>query len=247
MLTEQRHALILKMLEEKKSITVTEVKDMLGISESTVRRDIIALDKAGRLTKVFGGAVAVNYATFVSKEASMVEKQEINREEKERIARYAASLIGNGEFIYLDAGTTTGFIVDYMDDPTVTVVTNAPEHAGKLARKGIKVFVVGGEMKATTDAIIGSSAVKDLMNYHFTKGFFGTNGITKSAGFTTPDVNEAAVKSMAMEQCKKCYMTADASKFDLISSVSFSTFYGAEILTDRLVEGYEDVKNITVV
>ena len=177
----------------------------------------------------------------------MIEKQEMNRTEKERIAKYAVSLIKSGEFIYLDAGTTTGFMVDYLNDPSVTVVTNATEHARRLARKGMKVFLIGGEMKSTTDAVIGSAAVKALMSYHFTKGFFGTNGITKATGFTTPDVSEAAVKSMAMEQCQKCYVAADVSKFDVISSVSFSTFGGADILTDQVVEGYENLKNITVV
>ena len=61
MLTEQRHEIILRLLEEKKSITVTELKELLDASESTVRRDITALDKAGKLTKVFGGAVALNH------------------------------------------------------------------------------------------------------------------------------------------------------------------------------------------
>ena len=64
MLTEQRYELILRLLEDKKSITVAEVRDLLRTSESTVRRDITALDKAGKLTKVFGGAVAKNYQTF---------------------------------------------------------------------------------------------------------------------------------------------------------------------------------------
>ena len=61
MLTEQRFDIILKLLEEKKSVTVTELREFLDASESTVRRDITALDKAGKLTKVFGGAVAVSY------------------------------------------------------------------------------------------------------------------------------------------------------------------------------------------
>ncbi|MDO4311514.1 MAG: DeoR/GlpR family DNA-binding transcription regulator [Eubacteriales bacterium] len=239
MLTEQRHELILKLLEEKKSITVTEVRDLLRTSESTVRRDITALDKAGKLTKVFGGAVANNYATFTPQEPTVDQKMDVNREEKRRIAKYAASLIEPGDFVYLDAGTTTAYMLDYLTDPGVTYVTNAVTHAKRLVKKGIKVILLGGELKASTEAVIGSQAVKILMNYHFTKGFFGTNGITKKTGFTTPDISEAAVKSMAMEQCRQCYVVADSSKFDKISSVSFSTLYGGIILTDRIAQGYE--------
>ena len=93
MLTEQRHEIILNLLSEKGSITVTELKDILNTSESTIRRDIITLDKEGRLTKVFGGAIALHPAQIVNKELSMVQKQELQTTEKQAIARYAASLI----------------------------------------------------------------------------------------------------------------------------------------------------------
>ena len=107
MLTEQRFDIILKLLEEKKSVTVTELRELLDASESTVRRDITALDKAGKLTKVFGGAVALNHKV-TAYEPTVAQKSELNKEEKQKIAKYAASLITPDDFVYLDAGTTTG-------------------------------------------------------------------------------------------------------------------------------------------
>ena len=107
MLTEQRHEIILRLLEKKKSITVTELKEFLDASESTVRRDITALDKAGKLTKVFGGAVALNHKV-TAYEPTVAQKSELNKEEKKKIAKYAASLILPDDFVYLDAGTTAG-------------------------------------------------------------------------------------------------------------------------------------------
>ena len=107
MLTEQRFDIILKLLEERKSITVTELRELLDASESTVRRDITALDKAGKLTKVFGGAVALNHKV-TAYEPTVAQKSELNKEEKKKIAKYAASLITSDDFVYLDAGTTTG-------------------------------------------------------------------------------------------------------------------------------------------
>ena len=247
MLTEERFKLILSMLDQKKSITVTEIRNELGISESTARRDITALDKAGKLTKVFGGAVAKNFSTYTVHERTVEQRLDMNREEKQRIARYAASLIEPNDFVYLDAGTTTANMIDYLNDNSITIVTNAVDDARRLGKKGMKVILLGGELKASTEAVIGSQAMKMLLGYHFTKGFFGTNGITRNTGFTTPDLNEAAVKSTAMEQCKSCYVVSDSSKFDKISSVTFSTFYDVEILTDKLVEGYEEQANITIV
>ena len=101
MLTEQRYELILRLLEDKKSITVAEVRDLLRTSESTVRRDITALDKAGKLTKVFGGAVAKNYQTFTPAEPTVAQKQDVNLEEKRRVAKYAASLIEPMVILYI--------------------------------------------------------------------------------------------------------------------------------------------------
>lgn len=107
MLTERRQEEIVRLVYERGSITVAELKEMLGTSESTIRRDIIALDKDGRLTKVFGGAIALHQAQIVNKELSMVQKQELQTVEKQAIAKYAASLIEPDDCVYLDAGTTT--------------------------------------------------------------------------------------------------------------------------------------------
>lgn len=243
MLTKQRYDLILKLLEEQKSITVAEVKELLNTSESTVRRDIVALDKAGRLTKVFGGAVALEHAV-TPYEPTVAQKKDVNVEQKRRVAEFAASLIEDGEFIYLDAGTTTGYLIERLAGRSVTVLTNAVAHAKQLAELGVKVYLVGGELKGSTEAVIGSQAVEMLQSYHFTKGFFGANGITQKTGFTTPDAHEAQVKKAAMRQCRECFVLADASKFDCISSVTFAGFSAAKVITDTVRDGYQDCENI---
>lgn len=246
MLSEQRYDVILKLLQEKQSITVAEVKELLHTSESTVRRDITALHNVGKLIKVFGGAVAAdkNYTSF---EPTVAQKAEINKEQKQQVARYAATLIEPDDFIYLDAGTTTGEMLDYILERNVCFVTNAVTHAQRLAARGIRVILVGGELKSPTEAVVGSQAVEMLRQYHFTKGFFGTNGISKKAGFTTPDANEALMKKVAMEQCKIRYVLGDHSKFGEIRSVTFAPFSLANIVTDKKPEGYEECQNITEV
>ena len=126
MLTQQRHEIILELLREKGSITVTEVKDLLDTSESTVRRDITALDKEGKLEKVFGGAVELKErVTAYEYEYSVAEKMGLKLEEKDRIAKYAAGLIQDEDFVYLDAGTTTGDILKFLKVTRAVFVTNA--------------------------------------------------------------------------------------------------------------------------
>jgi len=235
MLTEQRHKLLLELVNKKKSITVTEAKEVLNVSESTIRRDIIALHNAGKLTKVFGGAIALE-ETVITEEPSVDQRVEKNKDEKSIIAEYAASLVEQGDFVYIDAGTTTGYMLGYLNNSKSVFVTNAVTHAKKLALQGNKVILIEGGYAAAS-----------LKKFHFTKGFFGTNGLTKKAGFTTPDTSEALVKNKAMEQCKECYVLVDQSKFDKISPVTFQQFGRATIITERKPEGYMECENIIVV
>ena len=79
MLTEQRHEIILNLLSEKRSITVTELKELLNTSESTIRRDLNTLDEQGKLTKVFGGAVEKNNGVSTT-ELSFSQKDKLNNE-----------------------------------------------------------------------------------------------------------------------------------------------------------------------
>ena len=201
------------------------------------------LDKEGKLEKVFGGAVELK-ERVTAYEYSVAEKMGLKLEEKDRIAKYAAGLIQDEDFVYIDAGTTTGDILKFLKVTRAVFVTNAVVHAQTLAGRGFKVLLVGGELKSTTEAVIGNQAMNTIRGYHFTKGFFGTNGLTRKSGCTTPDANEAAVKAAAMEQCRECYVLCDSSKFDNISSVTFADFYRSTIITDRIPSGYEDCANI---
>ena len=243
MLTEKRHEIILNMLQEKRSITVAEIKEKLGISESTIRRDLNALDQERKLTKVFGGAVALEAASFV-RELSVPQKLKVNEQEKRCIARQAVSLIKPHDFVYLDAGTTTGYMLEYPMERDVTFVTNAVEHARRLAVDGYRVILVGGELRGTTEAVVGSQAILTIQEYHFTIGFFGTNGISLHYGCSTPDNSEALVKKTALRQCGKAYILADSAKFDEVSCVSFAGYHDVQIISECIPKGYEKSGNI---
>ena len=247
MLSEQRQRMILQILEEKKSVTVAELTQLLDSSFSTIRRDITILDQAGKLVKVFGGAVvAEKENVYLSAEPTVAQKSEVNQEEKRRIARYAASLIRPHDFVYIDAGTTTGYMLDCIEEANATYVTNAVAHAQRLAARGMQVILVGGSLKHSTEAVIGTTAVLMLKEYHFSVGFFGANGISRKAGFTTPDANEALVKKTALEQCKKAYILCDHSKFHVVSSVTFAPITTGTILTDERMEEYREAAEIVL-
>ena len=203
-----------------------------------------ALDANGQLVKVHGGAILKNtvYSTI---DDEVVHRKEQNREAKDKIARYAAGLITAEDFVYIDAGTTTERMIDYIANRQAVFVTNAIGHAKKLAEHGCKVYILGGEFKAVTEAIVGEEAVFTLDKYNFTKGFWGANGVSLQKGFSTPELKEAMVKRKSMENCRDCYILADESKFSQISSVTFAPFEKATVITTELKqEIYKDCSNI---
>ena len=246
MLTEQRHEIILNLLSEKGSITVTELKEVLNTSESTIRRDLNTLDEQGRLTKVFGGAVEKNNGISTT-ELSVSQKAVFNTEEKKKIAMYAARLVAPNDFVYIDAGTTTEYLIDYLEEKNATYITNAVTRARKLAIAGFKVILIGGELKGITEAVVGNQAILTIDRMNFNKGFFGTNGITEKSGFTTPDINEALVKETAFAHCHFKYILADSSKFGETSAVTFGNIKDATIITDKKNGSFAKLPNIITV
>lgn len=234
MLTEERHSIILDTVNKNRNVELGELCEMLNTSESTVRRDLGLLDKKGLLVKVRGGAIAVTDESFTAVEPNVEEKAGLFAAEKEAIARYAASLIEDGDFVYIDAGTTTEKMIEYIPSKSVTFVTNAFINAKKLAQRGFKVIILAGEVKASTEAIVGSEAAIALMNYNFTKCFMGVNGISIKGGLSTPDKNEASVKTMAVSRSKEVFILGDHSKFGKIFSVKFSELNRGKIITDKV-------------
>lgn len=234
MLAEERYSIILEMVRENKSVKLFELCELLGISESTVRRDLSTLDERGLVKKVHGGAISIDDCSFNSVEQDMEAKSKIFTEEKIAIARYASSLIDDGDFVFIDAGTTTERMIEFLPNKDVTFVTNAFVHAKKLAYRGFKVYLPAGEIKLTTEAIVGAECVSSLQGYSFTKSFIGANGISLSGGITTPDRNEASVKAAAIQNSQKVYVLADHSKFGKITAVTLAQFNKVKIITDEL-------------
>ena len=230
MLTQERFEEIVRIVTRDGAATVPELARLLETSESTIRRDLVQLDSLGKVRKVHGGATAVREAEPVQ-ERNMQEKYSRNIEDKRTIAAYAATLVRPNDFIFLDAGSTTEQLATYLTEKNAVYVTNGITLAQKLAQRGLITLLLAGRVKATTDAVIGTEAVASLQHYHFSKGFFGTNGITVEEGFTTPDIEEAMNKRVAMEHCRKCYVLADASKFEALSNVSFGPLSKGVIIT----------------
>ncbi len=241
MLNQERKNRILQIVQEQGAASVSELTKILGASESTIRRDLIDLSKKGIINKVHGGAT-LNQQQFISMEENVSAKQSEHPDQKKKIAAYCAAQIQGDDFVYIDAGTTTLYMIDFIPDTcTAGFVTNGISHAENLLKKGLNVYVLGGKLKTVTEAIVGLMAARSIHTFNFTKAFLGTNGISLTSGFTTPDSEEAFVKAAAMEKSFVSYILADSSKFGKTSSIQFAPLDAACIVTDQQPEeAYQD-------
>ena len=182
MLTEERLQEIERIVKEKRECFDSGIDGTDGNIRIHSQTDLTLLDKQGRLQKVRGGAMIIG-DVYSTKEDTVLQKKDRNLEEKVEIAKYAASLIEPNDFVYLDAGTTTELMIDYLTEKDITFLTNAVSHARKLSMAGYTTYILGGEFKATTEAIVGDEAIESLQKYNFTKGFWGTNGVHQKLRF----------------------------------------------------------------
>ncbi|RSJ92036.1 DeoR/GlpR family DNA-binding transcription regulator [Streptococcus cristatus] len=229
MLKSKRKQLILEKVMKDKFVSLEYLVKALDTSESTVRRDLDELESERKLRRVHGGAESLH---FLQEEESNQEKSIKNIQEKTRIAQKAASLIQEYDVIFIDAGTTNELLVNELHDPSVTVVTNSIHHATKLVERNIPTVIIGGIVKRSTDASIGGVALNQIGQLNFDKAFIGMNGIDDGF-FTTPDMEEGAVKRAILENAKRTYVLADASKLGQTSFAKVAPISRARLITNQ--------------
>ncbi len=245
MLAEERKAKIVNYINEKSAVTAAELMKEFDASEATIRRDLTELDLKGLITKVHGGAVSAPSQILTDNMVS--ERAELNHDEKVKIAQYAAKLIKDNDYVYLDAGTTTGLMIDFITAKNITIVTNAILHAYKLVNLGFKVYLTGGFLKAETEALVGPSCFDIAEKYNFSIGFFGANGVSHKNGITTPDIEEAKIKELAIAHTRNPYVLSDPSKFHVTAPVRFAQFSDITIITtDSVNANYKKDSNVII-
>jgi DeoR family transcriptional regulator, fructose operon transcriptional repressor len=237
MLTPERHQIILQLLKEKEIVKIQEIMELTNSSESTIRRDLSQLEEQKFLKRIHGGASRLQGKL---QELSMIEKSSKNLQEKRMIAKYAASLVEEGDCIYLDAGSTVFEMIQYLPLKDLVVVTNGFMHLPGLISKRITTYILGGLAKSKTNAIIGRSALESLDLYRFDKCFMGVNGIHPQFGYTTPDQEEAMVKQKAISLSREAFVLADNTKFSEISFAKIADIHEATIITNELPDELEN-------
>ncbi len=243
MLKTERKQLILEELNQHHVVSLEKLVSLLETSESTVRRDLDELEAENKLRRVHGGAELPH---SLQEEETIQEKSVKNLQEKKLLAQKAASLIKEQDVIFIDAGTTTAFLIKELVNKNITVVTNSIHHAVQLVEKQIPTVMVGGGVKMATDACIGGVALNQINQLHFDRAFIGMNGVDDGY-YTTPDMEEGAVKRAILENAKQTYVLVDSSKIGQTSFAKVAPLKRAIVITSQGHELLQAIKEKTEV
>lgn len=215
MYPQQRWNIIDKKLQENNSISVNELAKELDVSVSTIRRDLLEMERKNYLIRTHGGAVSKTKRSF---EPSFTEKELTNLNEKKLIGIKAAKMIEDGETIIIDAGTTNLELAKNITAKGVTVLTNSIDVIYELSTKeNIEVIATGGNLRVRTRALVGNIVEDNLKNFRVDKAFIGVNGITINDGISTPNSVEAYTKMAMIKSANEIIVVADSTKFNTVS------------------------------
>lgn len=211
MIPYERRARILSLLADDTVLFLDDVAEALGVSPSTVRRDVASLAGTGEVVALRGGGL--RRANRVS-ELSSVAKAQINVVAKRAIAAKAVELVDDGDTLYLDSGTTTLQMMPLLKGRRVQVVTSNTQALG-LVPEGVRVSLLGGDYLANIGSVAGSLTERMLADMYFDKAFLGASGCSRAAGVSTFDEREAAKKRLVHERSSHAYVLVDSSKFEV--------------------------------
>ncbi len=226
MLASQRQDRILERVGQYGAARVSELVELLGVSDMTIRRDIEVLAARGLVERVHGGVTAVSGHS--TDEPGFTVKSSLQTEEKRAIARAAVELVEPGAAVAISAGTTTYEVArELRHVPDLTVVTNSIPVAQLLHESGrsdLTVVLTGGT-RTPSDALVGPVAVGSLHTLHVDWLFLGVHGLDVSAGLTTPNMVEAETNRALLATARRCVVVADHTKWGV---VGLSTIAGLD-------------------
>ena len=235
MYATERQGLIERLLADEGRVSVVALARRFEVTTETVRRDLDLLEQAGALRRVHGGAVQNERASTT--EPSLGERTLRRAPAKAAIALRALDALGDGFHgsVFFDAGTTTAAVAAQLaprlTSSRIDVVTHALPLANALAAvPQVSLSVIGGRVRPLTEAAVGADTVRAIASLRPDVAFLGTNGLSAGFGASTPDPDEAAVKTAIVRSARRVVLVADAEKLGRELLVSFAALDDIDVL-----------------
>ena len=214
-MNKEREKLILEIMLKEKRVTVRELSKKLFASEPSVRRDLASLEGQGLIRRIHGGAVLNENGSGETKIPFLIRELE-GSNEKLLIAEKAASLIKDGDVIFLDASSSAFNIIPFLSGKKdLTVITNGIKAINALCEykeSHIKVISTGGSVHTTCLALIGEDAFRTVEQYNADICFFACRGLSREGQLTDISPEEDYVRLKMLEHSKRAYLLCTAEK-----------------------------------
>lgn len=192
------------------TVSLDELVDVFDVSKNTIRRDIKWLVEQGEFKKVYGG-VAVNHSTLLP----FNDRKSRNHNEKRKIAKLASDYVEDGDIIFLDSGTTTLEMLEFIKEKNITIVTNNVDFIVEaMPYDNLNIFSTGGILERKTKSFISYKGLDSFKTYNINKAFMASTGISIANGVTNSSPLESEIKSSAVKKCPQVFLLVDHQKFD---------------------------------
>ena len=206
----ERQAQILEILEQRKSISVTKLAELLYVSQPTVRRDLASLAQQGKVQRTHGGVVLRKASDA---EIPLMFREDQNNAAKKAIAQKAEKLIRDGDVIFMDASSTVSYLIPHLKKfRDLIVITNSPKTSIRLGEQQIKNYCTGGQLLMHSIAYVGSEAEKFIAGINADVFFFSSRGYTEDGLITDSSEQEVAMKKAMLQNADRSYYLCDSSK-----------------------------------
>jgi DeoR/GlpR family transcriptional regulator of sugar metabolism len=234
---KERRALIMRLLEQKDEVLVSELSRDTGISEVTIRKDLTILQNRNLLVRTRGGAMRKPVENQ-NEDTAIAKKRMFNFKEKERIGEEAVKLIKDGDHIMLDSGTTTMEVARHLGKfQHLHILTNAINIATELmSYHRFDVVLLGGNVRSKSLSTVGPLAITVLRNFRKYKLFLGVDSFSIENGISTPSLEEALINQIMIQQADKVIAVFDSSKFNKRSFAHIADINELDcIITDNAI------------
>lgn len=217
MFSEERRSKILNLLELRGSISVNDLADRFQSSRETIRRDLADLERQGFIKRTHGGAIFGGVSFGSAPESPIGEREILQKEEKTAICRAAASLLRDGDTIFVDNSSTMNYLPGFIPpDMSLTIVTNSINfllEASRVQRHNWLMICLGGIFKAGNLSVHGADTLKCAEPYYPSKAFFSCAGISPLNRVADSSLHEIEIKQMMIERAQEAFLLADHTKF----------------------------------
>ena len=233
MLKEERQKIILDKLEENNIIQVSQMTELLDVTEMTIRRDLKDLEDKNLLVRIHGGATKIEKTQ--PREFSNEEKLLKNKELKMEVAKKISHILIPEQNIYLGAGTTIEYVSEFIGDRKLNIFTNSLYLFNKLVfLDNINIKLIGGDFRKVTGAFVGALSLDLVSKMRFNQAFIGVNGISEGKAYTySPD--EGILQKEILNNSFDRYLVSDSTKLGYEDLYHFYNIEDAKFITDSKI------------